>query len=551
MADADAEGQPTRSDDGYGSEGACPSRAPLERPRQLFVFLLQVRHALDEDGPLYLFAVFSALVWALWVVKVALSGRYRPWRAPHATTASVVIPVVDEPLDLFADVLRRITAQQPHEVIVVINGPRNTGLEARCRDAGVDWTWTPVAGKRNAVRIGTERATGEILVLVDSDTRWTPDTLAELMKPFADRRVGGVTTRQRIWQPTRSWITRWADWLENSRALYAMPAQSVLGQIGCLPGRTIAFRRQVVLDVMPDFLTQRFLGVFLEVSDDRTLTNLTLKQGYRTVYQYTSLVYTDAPTTWRKLARQQLRWARGSQYNTVRMLPWMLGHAPLLALFFVADIVLPFLLLGAVMGGVWRWSTGTGINYYSGFLASYGMNGGTLLVIVLTFVATGLSMSIRQMRHIQERPSDALRMPVFVLISTLFLMPIRICGFFRMAHVSGWGTRKDAYAGVPDDASSLTQPPCPQLPCPQPSPGTDNGTPDNGTPGNGSSRPRPARDGTSTAVLTEDRVLAIPAVNVRRPAGGAAPHDRRFNVLALLPYVIGTTIIALELMLRG
>ena len=69
----------------------------------------------------------------------------------------------------------------------------------------------------------------------------------------------------------------------------------------------------------------RFLGVFLEVSDDRTLTNLTLKQGYQTVYQSTSMVWTDAPTRLRKLAKQQLRWSRGSQYNTLRMLPWMIA----------------------------------------------------------------------------------------------------------------------------------------------------------------------------------------------------------------------------------
>ncbi|MBK0297157.1 glycosyl transferase family 2, partial [Bacillus sp. S34] len=76
------------------------------------------------------------------------------------------------------------------------------------------------------------------------------------------------------------------------------------------------------------FMHEKFMGVFLEVSDDRTLTNLTLKEGYRTVYQYTSLVYTDAPLQVKKLFKQQLRWARGSQYNTLRMLPWMLGHAP-------------------------------------------------------------------------------------------------------------------------------------------------------------------------------------------------------------------------------
>ena len=86
------------------------------------------------------------------------------------------------------------------------------------------------------MKIGTEMSRGEITVLVDSDTVWTDGTLPELVKPFADAAVGGVTTRQRILEPERSWITRWADWLENTRALYSMPAQSALGQVGCLPG---------------------------------------------------------------------------------------------------------------------------------------------------------------------------------------------------------------------------------------------------------------------------------------------------------------------------
>src|SRR5690606_4026046 len=243
---------------------------------------------------------------------------------------------------------------------VVINGDRNPALEGVCEELAplVRWVHTPIPGKRNAVKVGTELSTGEITVLVDSDTVWTEGTLVELLRPFVEESVGGVTTRQRILEPERSWITRWADWLENSRALYAMPAQSVLGQVGCLPGRTIAFRRHILMRVMDKFMTERFMGVFLEVSDDRTLTNLTLKAGYRTVYQHTSLVYTDAPLRLKKLAKQQLRWARGSQYNTLRMLPWMLAHAPVLAFFFVLDIVLPFLLAGVIGGWVYRAAVG-------------------------------------------------------------------------------------------------------------------------------------------------------------------------------------------------
>ncbi|MCG2802084.1 MAG: glycosyltransferase, partial [Cellulomonas sp.] len=234
----------------------------------MFIFILQMRQMLTAQNELYLFAVFSVLIWALWVLKVVLSRRYRAVTAPYTTTTSVVIPVVDEPEDLFRDVLTRIVAQGPTETIVVINGKPNPALEAICDEfaPAVRWVHTPIPGKRNAVKIGTELSGGDIVVLVDSDTIWTPGALSELVKPFADPAVGGVTTRQRILEPERSWITRWADWLENTRALYSMPAQSALGQIGCLPGRTIAFRRRILMSVMDKFMTERFLGVFLEVS---------------------------------------------------------------------------------------------------------------------------------------------------------------------------------------------------------------------------------------------------------------------------------------------
>src|SRR3954452_23926602 len=401
----------------------------------------------------YLFAFYSAFIWVIWIVKVLMSRRYRPYVDDYEVTTSVVVPVVDEPLDLFRDVLGRMVEQKPGEIIVVINGAPNPELAEVCDEFAplVRWVHTPIPGKRNAVMIGTRMSTGEITVLVDSDTIWTDGTLPELVKPFADERVGGVTTKQRILEPTRSWITRWADWLENSRALYSMPAQSVLGQVGCLPGRTIAFRRSILMRVMDKFMNEKFLGVFLEVSDDRTLTNLTLKEGYRTVYQHTSLVYTDAPLKVRKLFKQQLRWARGSQYNTLRMTPWMLGHAPVLALFFLLDILLPFLLLGTIAGWVYRVVSGTGVNLYQAIVETYTGATGWFWVVTVMVVSSVLSMAIRQIRHLQEKPSDFLRLPVFIIVSTFFLMPIRLLGFLRMAHVAGWGTRSGAYAGAGDD----------------------------------------------------------------------------------------------------
>jgi hyaluronan synthase len=413
----------------------------------VFVFLLQLRDAIAHHR-VYLFTIFVALVWIIWGRKVQLSRRYRPYTEAHRAITSVVIPVVDEPETLFREVLRRICDQSPDEVIVVINGPRNENLERICDEyRRVRWIWTEVAGKRNAVRIGTEEAFGDVVVLVDSDTLWMPATLSELVKPFADERVGGVTTRQRILAHERHVLTRWADWMESVRNEYSMPAMSVLGTVGCLPGRTIAFRRSVLVDAMPAFLGARFLGVFLEVSDDRTLTNECLKQGYRTVYQATSLVYTDAPTTWRKMARQQFRWARGSQYNTMRMLPWMVRHSRTLAFFYICDILLPFLLVCTVTSWAFRLSASRTPDLFGGFVGRFGQLQGLALMFALTVGMSALSSAIRQSRHLAGRPDDLFRLPAYLLISTFFLMPIRLYGFVRMAHAGGWGTRAGGYSG--------------------------------------------------------------------------------------------------------
>jgi cellulose synthase/poly-beta-1,6-N-acetylglucosamine synthase-like glycosyltransferase len=524
---------------------------------RLFIFILQIRHLIEGHPELYLFTVYSACIWILWVIKVLVSRRYRPFTGTYTGTTSVVVPVVDEPLDLFRDVIERMVEQKPGEIIVVINGAENPALQAVCEEYAplVRWVHTPIPGKRNAVMIGTNMSTGDITVLVDSDTVWMPNALDELVKPFADSRVGGVTTRQRILEPERSWITRWADWLENSRSLYSMPAQSVMGQVGCLPGRTIAFRRSILMTVMDKFMTERFMGVFLEVSDDRTLTNLTLKEGYRTVYQHTSLVYTDAPLQVKKLFKQQLRWARGSQYNTLRMLPWMLGHAPLLALFFVMDIILPFLLAGVIGGWAYRALTGQGYNFYEGLLSEYGVQSGLLVIVALMVVSSILSMGIRQMRHLGEKPSDFFRLPVFILASTFFLMPIRLIGFFRMGHASGWGTRAGAYAGgAQDDAADAAREQAVDHPGQLATPAAANlGDIDSSwalSTGNdiagGDSAALAHSEG---SVLTAERRAETIRPTVQKPVTRQSTPRRRLNPKAAFPYLIGFTIFFVEAVL--
>lgn len=398
-----------------------------------------------RTGEVRYFLLLFLIIWIRWFIVNAYALFYKPWSAAHQTSTSVIIPVVDEAPETFRAVLRSIHVQRPEEVIVVINGPKNRQLEAICREfSGVACHWTRKPGKRNALRLGLRFATGEIAVLVDSDTIWEKDMLSELVKPFADPTVGGVTTRQRITNPTGSLLNRVCDWLEDVRALGTMQAMSVDTKVGCLPGRTIAFRRHILNEVVPEFMNETFLGFHKEVSDDRSLTNLTLKAGYKAVMQSTAVVYTEAPTTWKKFFRQQLRWAEGSQYNNVKMSKWMFLNAPLMFFLYWTDTLLPFLLWGG----------------YGSFLIlllfSHGSSTsdallGTNNVIIITAVSAAgayLSYALRQLPALRERQAHLLFIPFYILFLSFVMAPIRMIGFARLADDMGWGTRGGGYTGT-------------------------------------------------------------------------------------------------------
>jgi hyaluronan synthase len=58
-----------------------------------------------------------------------------------------------------------------------------------------------------------------------------------------------------------------------------------------------------------------------------------------------------------------------------------------------------------------------------------------------------LSLAIRFGRHFAYRPQDLAYLPIFMVINTFVLMPVRVLGFFRMAHNAGWGTRLGGFVG--------------------------------------------------------------------------------------------------------
>ena len=425
-----------------------------EKENDMYTFLLMVIEFF-EQGTLHWYMFFILFILIRWIVVSIPAFQYKPYRCENKDFfTSVIIPVVDEPLDLFTDVLTRIADQHPNEIIIVVNGPENIPLINACKklrrklkkdgkyeNMDLKVIYTPKPGKRNAVKMGVRNSDkrSDITVLVDSDTIWVKDTLQNLLMPFSmDETIGGVTTRQKILDPNRNLITMIAGLLEEIRAEGTMKAMSVTGKVGCLPGRTIAFRTSIMRRAIHEFMTETFMGIHKEVSDDRSLTNLTLKMGYKTVMQDTSVIYTDAPLQWKKFLRQQLRWAEGSQYNNIRMSPWMFKHAKLMFFIYWSDMLLPFLLVSTYTNA---------ILCFFARMAGYGLHTVTYnepfwMIMILMFVGAGFGMGGRNFKALlQLPPFYLLLLPLITFVLSFVMAPLRILGLMKCADGLAWGTR--------------------------------------------------------------------------------------------------------------
>lgn len=401
----------------------------------MIAFIYQLMDWIRYAQP-HFFVAFFLYVWLVWSIKLLGSRRYAPAENDFSATTSVVMPVYAEDPIVLRAALGSIKANEPDEILVVVDGG-DSEMAAVAREF-TDRVWlNPRAGKRAALQTAIPEARGEVIIIVDSDTLFGADVVRNIVKPFADPTIGGATTNQRIFDPDRNFCRHTADWMEFLRFTISTPAQSSFGTVGCMPGRAIAIRREILLDALDDLVNDNFLGIPCMIGDDRALTNFTLQRGYRTVFQSTAPVYTDAPDEWGTFVRQQLRWARSSQRETLKSLRWLV-RKPFLAFCFISDILTPFLMVALVLMLGYHWATGQ-IN--TAIIAGTSLEV-PIVLAAASYLGAILSIGIRQIPRFRRYPGDILLLPVFVLALTFLLIPVRILGFMTMGE-QRWITRQD------------------------------------------------------------------------------------------------------------
>jgi len=106
-------------------------------------------------------------------------------------------------------------------------------------------------GKREALRTGFLRASGEIAVTVDSDSRLDRHALRAIVAPLVtDREVAAVAGRVRVLNRNDSLLTRLLAARFFITFDLARAAQSRFGAVLCTPGALSAYRMSAVREVL-------------------------------------------------------------------------------------------------------------------------------------------------------------------------------------------------------------------------------------------------------------------------------------------------------------
>ena len=266
--------------------------------------------------------------------RVILYTLYKPYKdRGYRPMVSVVIPAFNEERFIqksIRAVLRNNYPKDKLEIIVVNDGSRDRTKErieemvSRFPGRIKSIHFPKNRGKREAMAEGVRKAIGEIIVFIDSDTRINRDAITYLVAPFEDERVGGTTGKIKVHNYRTNFLTRMLGVRYVMSFDFYRATASVFGGITCLSGVMSAYRRSIIMDAMPEWLTQRFMGRRATFGDDRSLTNHTLKRGYRTVYSRGAVAHTLAPENLFKLFKMLVRWNKSFIRESIILYKYLL-----------------------------------------------------------------------------------------------------------------------------------------------------------------------------------------------------------------------------------
>ncbi len=251
--------------------------------------------------------VFLAVL-ALWH-RLPSPGRTPPMLDPETgPLVSVLIPCFNEEKVIVASLARILHSNWKKLEVLVLDDGSTDATAARVREAfdgepRVKLLSFENGGKARALNRGLAEANGEIIVALDADTLFPPDTLPQLVRWFSDPEVGAVAGNAVVGNRLNL-ITRWQALEYVTAQNLERRALAALGAVTVVPGAVGAWRR-AALEALGGYPHDT-------LAEDQDLTLACQSAGWRVEFDPEARAYTEAPDTVAGLLKQRFRWSFGT-----------------------------------------------------------------------------------------------------------------------------------------------------------------------------------------------------------------------------------------------
>ncbi len=235
-------------------------------------------------------------------------GKYRDYENSFFPTVSVIIPAFNEEKVIVKTVEAILQSTYPNfEIIVVDDGSKDHTFEvvknAFQNDSRVSGFSKENGGKSEALNFGIEKTDAEIIVTLDADTVFLPNTIGKLVRRFVDRRVWAVAGNAKVGNRINL-LTRWQALEYITSQNLDRRAFEIMNCITVVPGAVGAWRRKAIIEA----------GGFSKstLAEDADLTFGIIRRGHLVAYDDEALAYTEAPDSTGNFIKQRFRWMYGT-----------------------------------------------------------------------------------------------------------------------------------------------------------------------------------------------------------------------------------------------
>ena len=262
--------------------------------------------------------LYSVLIFIYFPYRALLFFLYRPYTENgYRPKLTIVIPAYNESENVKNSLISAIKAYYPKDkkqIIVINDGSVDDTLQyiLEVKEKYPEHfeliSFEQNKGKREAMAAGFRKATGDIFVVLDSDSVMHPPALYNLVSPFEDSKIGAATGKVRVLNKKDNLLTRMVGVRYIMAFDFYRSTRSTIKTVFCCTGVLSAYRREIILKNLDVWLNQTFLGEKCTYGDDRALTNITLREGYDTVYSRNAIAETTVPRTLAGFCKMVVRW---------------------------------------------------------------------------------------------------------------------------------------------------------------------------------------------------------------------------------------------------